>query len=198
MTSPLRLLRFHLVAIAALCALAASPTAAGAQWRTEPVPGEWFLSPLSLDFDARRRALGSWEGINPTSPRRFTALDVRAPGGGWTRTANLSGITWGNAQIHLYGSDRALLVAGQVSSLGRFNRARWRLVQAYHSRASGRACAQHRRAASPRSCASRRRGARPPNWVPRAPRPDGLGDRSGVFATENRQGEASLRISVRR
>lgn len=131
MSSPLRLRRFKLVAVAALCAVAASPTAAGAQWRTEPVPGEWFLSPLSLDFDARGRALFSWEGINPTSPRKFTALDVRAPGGGWQRAANLSGITWGNAQIHLYGKERALLVAGQVSSLGRFNRARWRLVQAY-------------------------------------------------------------------
>ena len=131
MPSRLRLLRCHLVAIAALCALAVSPTAAAAQWRTEPVPGEWFVSPLSLDFDARGRALFSWEGINPTSPRKFTALAVRAPGGGWQRAANLAGITWGNAQIHLYGRDRALLVAGQVSSLGRFNRARWRLVQAY-------------------------------------------------------------------
>jgi len=130
MTSPLRLLPFHLVAIAALCALAAAPTAAAAQWRTEPVPGEWFLSPLSLDFDARGRALSSWEGINPHVAAEVHRPRRRRPGGGWTRTANLSGITWGNAQIHLYGSDRALLVAGQVSSLGRFNRARWRL-QAY-------------------------------------------------------------------
>ena len=131
MTSPSRSFRARLAALVVLCSLALLPSPAGAQWRTEPVPGEWFLSPLSLDFDARGRALLSWEGINPTSPRKFTALDVRTPGGGWTRAPNLSGITWGNAQIHLYGSDRALLVAGQVSSLGRFNRARWRLVQAY-------------------------------------------------------------------
>jgi hypothetical protein len=131
MTPPRLVRRFPLVAIAALCALAALPTAADAQWRTEAVPGDWYLSPLNLDFDARGRGLLSWEGINPTSPHKFTALDVRAPGGGWTQAPNLAGITWGNAQIHLYGSDRALLIAGQVSSLGRFNRARWRLVSAY-------------------------------------------------------------------
>lgn len=109
----------------------ATPIAAGAQWRSESIPGDGFLSPLNLAFDATGRGLLSWEGTRARSPSKFTGLAVRAPGGGWQRAADLAGVTWGNAQIHLYGSRRALLVARRVSSLGRFSRPRWRLVHAF-------------------------------------------------------------------
>ena len=132
MTSPPHLHPI-LPAVAALALLV--PASAGAQWRTEPVPSAGLVSPLGIAFDARGRGLFHWEGIEQPS-RRFTGLDVRAAAGGWERAPDLAGVTWGGAQIHLFGSSRALLVTRQTSSLGAFNRARFRLVSAF-GRSSG-------------------------------------------------------------
>lgn len=119
------------VLLAALALLALAP-AAQAQWRTEAVPSAGVVGPLRLQFDQGGQGLLSWEGFDQRrSPQKFTALDVRAPGGGWRRAADPSGITWGGAQIHLYSRTRAILISRQTSGLGRFNRARFRLVYAY-------------------------------------------------------------------
>src|SRR5688500_6792138 len=75
-------------------ALALVPSAASAQWHSEPVPGEDVLSLKSLAFDARGRALLSWEGFAQTGRHKFTALGVRAPGGGWQPAPGLADITW--------------------------------------------------------------------------------------------------------
>jgi hypothetical protein len=127
MTSPTRTLPI-LPTLALLALLAPAP--AGAQWRTEQVPGAGVVSPLGIAFDARGRGLFHWEGFEQPN-RRFTGLDVRAAAGGWERAPDLAGVTWGGAQIHLFGSSRALLVTRQTSSLGAFNRARFRLVSAF-------------------------------------------------------------------
>ena len=58
-------------------------------------------------------------------------MATRAPGGGWTRPANLPGVGWGNAAALQYGTTRVLFVSGQVASTGAYNRAKLRLVAAY-------------------------------------------------------------------
>ena len=68
----------------------------------------------------------------PTASQpRFTGMASRAPGGGWTRLANLPGVGWGNAQALQYATTRVLFVSGQVASVGAYNRAKLRLVAAY-------------------------------------------------------------------
>src|SRR4051794_33987129 len=106
--------------------------AAAATWTTEPVPaGPGALGPARLSFDAQGRALFLWDGMSTVSQRRFTGMASRAPGGGWTRLANLPGVGWGNAQALQYASTRVLFVSGKVASVGAYNRAKLRLVVAY-------------------------------------------------------------------
>jgi hypothetical protein len=106
--------------------------AAAATWTTEPVPaGPGALGAGRLSFDAQGRALFLWDGAPTASQPRFTGMATRAPGGGWTRLANLPGVGWGNAQALQYATTRVLVVSGQVASLGAFNRAKLRLVAAY-------------------------------------------------------------------
>src|SRR3954452_7607853 len=106
--------------------------AAAATWTTEPVPaGPGALGPARLSFDAQGRALLLWDGVPTASQPRFTGRASRAPGGGWTRLANLPGVGWGNAQALQYATTRVLFVSGQVASVGASNRARLRLVAAF-------------------------------------------------------------------
>ncbi len=106
--------------------------AAAAIWATEPVPaGPGALGPARLSFDAHGRALLLWNGVPTASQPRFTGIASRAPGGGWTRLANLPAVGWGNAQALQYATTRVLFVSGQVASVGAFNRAKLRLVAAY-------------------------------------------------------------------
>jgi hypothetical protein len=106
--------------------------ALAATWTTEPVPaGPGALGPTRLSFDAQGRALLLWDGAPTASQPRFTGMASRAPGGGWTRLANLPGVGWGNAQALQYATTRVLFVSGQVASVGAFNRAKLRLVAAY-------------------------------------------------------------------
>ncbi|MBI5105548.1 MAG: hypothetical protein HZB46_11325 [Solirubrobacterales bacterium] len=115
-----------LAGAAALLPAAPAPAA----WTPEPVPSTDVLQPLDLAFDGQGRALATWEGFAQPS-RKFTGVDVRAADGTWTRGADLAGITWGRARVHLYGSTHALLVSAQTARLGAFNRAVFRLVYAY-------------------------------------------------------------------
>ncbi|HEY6887830.1 MAG TPA: hypothetical protein VI300_08625 [Solirubrobacter sp.] len=106
--------------------------AAAATWTIEPVPaGPGALGPARLSVDARGRALFLWDGVPAASQPRFTGMASRAPGGGWTRLANLPGVGWGNAQALQYATTRVLFVSGQVASVGAYNRARLRLVAAF-------------------------------------------------------------------
>jgi hypothetical protein len=140
-----RILASVVVVVAFVCS--GSPAAA-ATWTTEPVPaGPGALAPARLSFDAQGRALFLWDGVPTASQPRFTGMASRAPGGGWTRVANLPGVGWGNAQALQYASTRVLFVSGQVASVGAYNRAKLRLVAAY----------------------GRSDGSRPGNWQTLAP-----------------------------
>jgi hypothetical protein len=106
--------------------------AVAADWITEPVPaGPGALGPARLSFDAQGRGLLLWNGVPTAAQPRFTGMATRAPGGGWTRLANLRGVGWGNAQALQYATTRVLFVSGQVASTGAFNRAKLRLVAAF-------------------------------------------------------------------
>ena len=123
-----------LISVAALVVLllGLALPAAAATWTTEPVPaGPGALGPARLSFDAQGRALLLWNGVPTASQPRFTGMASRAPGGGWTRLANLPGVGWGNAQALQYATTRVLFVSGQVASVGAYNRAKLRLVAAY-------------------------------------------------------------------
>lgn len=106
------------------------PSAARAQWLPEPIPSKGALGLLDLAFDSRGRGLLAWEGFEQQGERRFTALSLRAAAGGWRAAPDLAGIGWGNAQIHLYGRTRALLVARQTTSTTSYGDDRSRLVYA--------------------------------------------------------------------
>jgi hypothetical protein len=107
-----------------------APAAARAQWLPEPVSSNGALGILGLEFDSRGQGLLSWEGFEQTGGRKFTAVDVREPAGGWRRAADLAGLGWDQAQIHLYGRTRALLVSRQVTSINQYGDGRFRLVYA--------------------------------------------------------------------
>src|SRR6188472_317212 len=121
-----------LVSIAtAVALLGVALPAVAATWTTEPVPaGPGALGPARLSFDAGGRALLLWDGVPTASRPRFTGMATRASGGGWTRLADLPGVGWGDARALQYGRDRVLFVSGQVATVGRFNRAKLRLVAA--------------------------------------------------------------------
>ena len=106
--------------------------AVAATWTVEPVPaGPGALGPARLSFDAGGRGLFLWNGVPTATQPRFTGMASRAPGGGWSRLANLPDVGWGNAQALQYASTRVLFVSGQVASVGASNRAKLRLVAAY-------------------------------------------------------------------
>jgi hypothetical protein len=118
------------IVVPALVAAGAAPAGAGAQWHTEALPAAAFVSPLGLAFDAGGRGLLSWEGFSQPPPRSFTGLAVRDPRGGWRRAPDLPGINWGATDIHLYGRDRAVLVAGRPATAGTGLGARYELLYA--------------------------------------------------------------------
>jgi hypothetical protein len=109
-----RSLRLTLLAVATI--LSAPGPASGA-WQAEPIPGTAGASPpRSFAFDAEGRASIVFEAFDQRrSPARFTGSALRAPGGSWTRTADVAGIGWGAARAHTYGRTRALLITRQVT-----------------------------------------------------------------------------------
>ena len=128
-------LRPLVTALVAGGVLALAPgAAAAAQWSSVPItPSAGAVGPANLVFDRTGSGIAYWEGfLQASSPQKFTAEAVRNPAtGAWTRRPNLAGITWGSAQIATYSTSRTLLVSRQTSGVGKFNRARFRLVYAF-------------------------------------------------------------------
>ena len=122
-----------LIVAAATVALG-MPSPADAQWSTETIASTaGALGDAQLVFDARGNGSAWWQGFQQhASPQRYTALVVRdSASSTWSAPTRLAGITWGNAQIAAFATQRTLLIATQTSSLGAFNRARRRLVYAF-------------------------------------------------------------------
>jgi hypothetical protein len=124
-------------ALSLLLLLSLLPATAGAAWRSETVPPAETLMITDFGFDVAGRGLLAFEGFRDAKPRKFTGLVTRAADGTWTRRGDLAGVTWGNARTHLYGADKALLVAMKRFAVGRYNRARFALVAAF-GRSGGR------------------------------------------------------------
>lgn len=141
------------------------PASALAQRTAEPVPGVGAVGPLGLTFDAGGQGLFTWEGFDQqATPQRFTAVDLRDPTSGtWRRAPDVPGITWGGAAVYEYAKTHTLLIARQTSSVGKFNRARFRVVYSFGTAPTA---ASGRRARW--QTASPRRSRRPP--TPPGPR----------------------------
>ena len=90
----------------------ASPPAATAGWRLEPIGGsEGVLGLHDLAFDTQGRGLLSWDAaLRGRVPPAFGGLATRDAAGGWQRPPDVAGVEPQSAQIHLYGQQRALLV----------------------------------------------------------------------------------------
>jgi hypothetical protein len=104
-------------ALVLLGALAAAPAHA-APWRLEPIAASEGVTGLqTLAFDAQGRALLSWNGaLRGREPPLFGGLASRDPAGGWQRAPDLAGVEPAGAQIHVFGTMRALLVAREATS----------------------------------------------------------------------------------
>jgi len=116
------------------CLFVVVPAASAEPWASVPITSsEGAVGPANVTFDRNGTGIAYWEGIlQAGSPQKFTGQAVRNPAtGSWARLPNIAGITWGSAQIALYSTSRTLLISRQTSSLGRFNRARFRLVYAF-------------------------------------------------------------------
>ena len=98
--------------------------AASAQWVLEPIGASEGVRELhDLAFDAQGRGLLSWDAdLQGHVPPVFGGLAARDPAGGWQRPPNLGGVDPATAQIHLWSSQRALLVAREGSPEGPGNR----------------------------------------------------------------------------
>jgi hypothetical protein len=116
--SPFRLTaRWPLPALAALALAPATPACAAA-WRLEPIAASEGVAGLhDLSFDDDGRGLLSWSGaLRGRTPPIFGGLASRDPADGWQRPPDLAGVEPQNAEIHLYGQSRALLVGRELRS----------------------------------------------------------------------------------
>jgi hypothetical protein len=107
------------VALLLLGAVAAAPAPAhAAPWRLEPIAATEGVTGLqTLAFDAQGRALLSWNGaLRGREPPLFGGLASRDPAGGWQRAPDLAGVEPAGAQVHVFGTARALLVAREATS----------------------------------------------------------------------------------
>ena len=115
--------------IATVICLLAFPATAGAAWTTESVPSDDTLEITGFGFGRSGHGLLAYEGFRDSAPRKFTGLVT--DGGAWRREADLRGITWGEARLDHYGSDRVLLTALKRYAFKRFGRAAHALVVAF-------------------------------------------------------------------
>lgn len=117
-TSSLRQTKRWLLPALAPLALAPGTPAVAAVWRLEPIGASEGVAGLhELSFDAQGRGLLSWSGVlQGRTPPVFGGLASRDPAGGWQRPPDLAAVEPQNAQIHLYGQSRALLVAREARS----------------------------------------------------------------------------------
>ncbi len=107
----------HRTALAlALLAMAGAAPAQAAPWKLEAIPAATGVAELhKLAFDAQGHGLLSWNGAQQGhDPPVFGGLATRDPAGSWLRPPDLVGVEPGDAQIHLFASTRALLVAREA------------------------------------------------------------------------------------
>lgn len=108
-----------LLTITIAIAVAAAPASVhAANWRLEPIAASTGVAELhDLAFDARGHALLSWNGAEPShDPPVFLGLGTRDTNGSWGRPTDLRGIVPTDAQLHLFGTVNALLVAREATS----------------------------------------------------------------------------------
>jgi hypothetical protein len=110
----------RLAPLTALLALAFAAPDAAAQWRIEPIAASEGVAQLQdLAFDGQGRGVLSWQALlQGRVPPAFGGLALRDPAGGWQRPPDLSRIDPATTQLHLYGTDRALLVAREGGAAG--------------------------------------------------------------------------------
>lgn len=89
-----------------------------APWRLEAIASSTGVAELhALQFDAEGNGLLSWYGAQQGhEPPAFGGLATRDPAGSWLRPPDLVGVEPDNAQIHLYGTTHALLVAREAAT----------------------------------------------------------------------------------
>ena len=107
----------HRTALAlALLAVTGAAPAQAAPWKLEAIPAATGVAELhKLAFDAQGHGLLSWNGAQQGhEPPVFGGLATRDPAGSWLRPPDLVGVEPGDAQIHLFASTRALLVAREA------------------------------------------------------------------------------------
>jgi hypothetical protein len=116
--SPLRPTMRWLLPALALVAVAPAPPALAAGWSLESIEASEGVAGLhDLSFDADGRGLLSWSGaLRGRTPPIFGGLASRDPADGWQRPPDLAGVEPQNAEIHLYGQSRALLVGRETWS----------------------------------------------------------------------------------
>jgi hypothetical protein len=116
--SPFRARTRWLLPALVLFALAGGTPALAAAWRLEPIEASEGVAGLhDLSFDDEGHGLLSWNGaLQGRTPPVFGALASRDPADGWQRPPDLAGVEPQNAEIHLYGDSRALLVAREMRS----------------------------------------------------------------------------------
>jgi hypothetical protein len=116
--SPFRSTKRWLLPALAPLALAAGTPAHATTWRLEPIAASEGVAGLhDLNFDADGRGLLSWSGaLRGRTPPIFGGLASRDPADGWQRPPDLAGVEPQNAEIHLYGQSRALLVGREMRS----------------------------------------------------------------------------------
>jgi hypothetical protein len=116
--SPFRARTRWLLPVLVPLALAAGTPALAAAWRLEPIEASEGVAGLhDLSFDDEGHGLLSWNGaLQGRTPPIFGGLASRDPADGWQRPPDLAGVEPQNAEIHLYGGSRALLVAREIRS----------------------------------------------------------------------------------
>ena len=112
----------HAAALALLVVLVLAP-AAGAAWRLEAIGGsEGIIDLHDLGFDAQGSALLTWNGsLRAREPPPFGGIATRAPGGGWQRAPDVTGVQPAGMQVHV-AATRALLVAREGSTQANLRR----------------------------------------------------------------------------
>jgi hypothetical protein len=116
--SPLRSTKRWLLPGLMPLAFVPAPPARATTWQLEPIAASEGVAGLhDLSFDADGHGLLSWSGaLRGRTPPIFGGLASRDPAGGWQRPPDLAGVEPQNAQIHLYGQSRAMLVGREMQS----------------------------------------------------------------------------------
>lgn len=106
----------RLASAVALLVLAPAASVSAAPWRLEAIGSSTGVAELhALEFDAQGHGLLSWNGAQQGhEPPVFGGLATRDPSGSWLRPPDLVGVDPSDAQLHLHGTSRALLLAREA------------------------------------------------------------------------------------